>query len=114
MVINIISSGKINEDGGFETKLFIPVSGEGSHSINVFDTYGNSALASFDVDFGFDTLQDILTLSESQDSGDMNISSFDSLIILLFVLILIIMSVLIYFLKKNSNWCLWIVNIRSL
>ena len=99
----IISSGKINEDGGFETKLFIPVSGAGSHSINVFDTYGNSALASFDVDFGFDTLQDKLFSSESQDSGDMNISSFDSLILLLFVLILIIMSVLIYFLKKNRN-----------
>ncbi|MFQ5951557.1 MAG: sialidase family protein, partial [Candidatus Geothermarchaeales archaeon] len=54
---DIISSGRTNKEGGFTTRLFIPVSSEGTHNVFAFDESGNFGTASFFTEFGFDTVK---------------------------------------------------------
>ena len=53
----IVSSERTNDQGRFTTSLFMPLTGEGAHDVNVFDESGNRAGASFFTEFGFDTVQ---------------------------------------------------------
>ena len=52
----VVSSGRTDGDGKFTTRVFVPISGEGPHSIRVFDASGNVASTSFFMDFGFNTI----------------------------------------------------------
>jgi len=56
----IVSSGRTDGDGKFTTRVFVPISGEGPHSIRVFDASGNVASTSFYMDFGFNTIDSSL------------------------------------------------------
>ncbi|MEM2876001.1 MAG: hypothetical protein QXL67_03495, partial [Candidatus Bathyarchaeia archaeon] len=56
----IIASVLTNEEGRFTANLFIPVSGEGPHTIRAMDSSGNVAEATFYADVGFDALKDIM------------------------------------------------------
>lgn len=53
----IITTLRTDDDGRFTTRLFIPVSGEGAHTIKAMDVSGNVAEAMFYTEFGFDTIR---------------------------------------------------------
>ena len=69
----IISSARTNDDGLFNTDIFIPIAGEGAHTILAIEASGNVAAASFFMDFGFNNLDQLETrLSDiSQSIFDM-------------------------------------------
>ena len=71
-----VASERTNELGRFTSQVFIPISGEGAHAIDVFDDSGNFATSSFFMEFGFDNIQDTqealvdrMTALESQLQG---------------------------------------------
>jgi hypothetical protein len=68
----VIAAARTNDEGRFTSSIFIPVTGEGPQTINVFDESGNFATSSYYTEFGFDnierTFQDIL--EEVRDLGD--------------------------------------------
>ncbi len=49
-----------DEDGQFQTSIYMPLTGEGPTEIRAFDETGNVATASFYTEFGFDSLQEQL------------------------------------------------------
>ncbi len=49
-----------DEDGQFQTSIYMPLTGEGPTEIRAFDETGNVAAASFYTEFGFDSLQEQL------------------------------------------------------
>ena len=53
-----VATERTNELGRFTSQVFIPISGEGAHAIDVFDESGNFATSSFFMEFGFDNIQD--------------------------------------------------------
>ena len=53
-----VASERTNDLGRFTSQVFIPISGEGAHAIDVFDESGNFATSSFFMEFGFDNIQD--------------------------------------------------------
>lgn len=53
---SIRSAGRTNEEGRITYKLSMPVISEGTYDILVFDDSGNTAQASFYIDFGFSDL----------------------------------------------------------
>lgn len=53
-----VATERTNELGRFTSQVFIPISGEGAHAIDVFDDSGNFATSSFFMEFGFDNIQD--------------------------------------------------------
>ena len=53
----IVSTGRVQPEGRFTNRIFIPISGEGPHDVRVIDASGNVASSSFFMDFGFDTIQ---------------------------------------------------------
>ena len=53
-----VATERTNELGRFTSQVFIPISGEGAHAIDVFDESGNFATSSFYMEFGFDNIQD--------------------------------------------------------
>ena len=65
----IVSAERTNDQGRFTTSLFMPLTGEGAHSVSIFDESGNRASASFYTEFGFDTVQEVQEdLSEQIES----------------------------------------------
>ena len=55
----IISTTRTDTEGRFSTQIFIPIAGEGAHTITAIEASGNVATASFFMEFGFDNLQDL-------------------------------------------------------
>ncbi len=55
----IISSLRTDDDGRFTATLFMPISGEGAHTVRAMDVLGNVAEASFYTDFGFNDIRDV-------------------------------------------------------
>ena len=53
-----VATERTNELGRFTSQVFIPISGEGAHAIDVFDDSGNAATSSFFMEFGFDNVQE--------------------------------------------------------
>ena len=53
----LVSTNRTNSEGRFTSQVFIPISGEGGHSVEVFDDSGNFATSSFFMEFGFDSIQ---------------------------------------------------------
>ncbi|MGH2561163.1 MAG: sialidase family protein, partial [Thermomicrobiales bacterium] len=56
----IVSNERTDDEGLFQTQIFMPVTGEGASNISAFDETGNAATASFYTEFGFDNIQDSL------------------------------------------------------
>ncbi|MBI2917463.1 MAG: exo-alpha-sialidase [Chloroflexi bacterium] len=56
----IVSVGRTSSDGRFTSQIFVPISGEGAHSVRVLEESGNVAAASFFMEFGFDNIQNAL------------------------------------------------------
>jgi len=52
-----VQSALTDLKGQMTTEIFVPISGEGSHNIDVFDNSGNFATASFFMEFGFDNIR---------------------------------------------------------
>ena len=80
----IISTTRTNDDGLFTTDIFIPIAGEGAHTIAAIEASGNVATASFYMDFGFNNLDELenrlSSISESifnllQNSSNVNNAS---------------------------------------
>ena len=65
----ITANPRTDEDGQFQTSIYMPLTGEGPTSISAFDETGNSATASFFTEFGFDTLQEALEEINDQLAG---------------------------------------------
>ncbi len=53
----IVAAERTTDEGRFTSRLFMPLTGEGSQDVNVFDASGNRANASFFTEFGFDSVQ---------------------------------------------------------
>ena len=54
----IVATERTNTEGRVTTQVFVPISGEGAHSIEIYDDSGNFGTASFFMEFGFDNLED--------------------------------------------------------
>jgi hypothetical protein len=66
----VVSSLVTNEEGRFTTTLFLPVAGEGAHTIRAIDVTGNLAEASVYTEFGFNTLQEQFDRVVKELGGD--------------------------------------------
>ncbi len=53
----IVSMSRTQDDGRFSTRIFVPISGRGAHTVRAIEESGNVASSSFFMDFGFDTIQ---------------------------------------------------------
>jgi hypothetical protein len=62
----IVSNPRTDDQGQFQTSIYMPLTGEGPTSITAYDETGNIATASFFTEFGFDTLQRSLDEINSQ------------------------------------------------
>ncbi len=54
----VISSVPTDDSGRFVAQIFMPVSGEGAHTIRAIDVLGNVATANYYSTFGFNTIED--------------------------------------------------------
>ena len=59
-----IATARTDDNGFFETRMFVPVAGEGDQTIRVLDDSGNAASTSFFTEFGFSNIQDLVGLGE--------------------------------------------------
>ena len=67
----LTSNLRSDNEGQFQTSIYMPLTGEGPTQISAFDETGNVATASFFTEFGFDTLQ--RSLDEiNAELGDLN------------------------------------------
>lgn len=55
-----------DDEGQFQTSIYMPLTGEGPTEIRAFDETGNVATASFYTEFGFDSLQEQLDAISTQ------------------------------------------------
>jgi hypothetical protein len=55
-----IAFARTSPDGRFSSRLYMPVTGEGAHTIRVLDASGNVAGTSFYTEFGFGTIEGIM------------------------------------------------------
>ena len=62
----ITSQLRTDDEGQFQTSIYMPLTGEGPTEIRAFDETGNVATASFYTEFGFDSLQEQLDAISSQ------------------------------------------------
>lgn len=53
-----VQAARTDQQGQLTAQIFVPISGEGSHNIDVFDDSGNFATASFFMEFGFDNIKE--------------------------------------------------------
>ena len=54
----IVATERTNTEGRVTTQVFVPISGEGAHSIEIYDDSGNFGISSFFMEFGFDNIQE--------------------------------------------------------
>ncbi len=57
---------RTDDEGQFQTSIYMPLTGEGPTEIRAFDETGNIATASFYTEFGFDSLQEQLDAISTQ------------------------------------------------
>lgn len=53
----VIASARTNADGRFTASVYMPVTGEGAQTLNVYDESGNFASSSYYTEFGFGSIQ---------------------------------------------------------
>jgi hypothetical protein len=53
----VIASARTNADGRFSAAVYMPVTGEGAQTLNVYDESGNFASSSYYTEFGFGSIQ---------------------------------------------------------
>ena len=75
----IVSTARTQADGRFSSQIFVPISGEGAHTVRAIEESGNVAGSSFFMEFGFDTLQEATDkldeILERMDSLEQNLGS---------------------------------------
>jgi len=54
---SVIATARTNSEGRFTSSVYIPVTGEGAQTLNVFDESGNFATSSYYTEFGFGTIE---------------------------------------------------------
>ena len=65
----VISSVATDDNGRFTAQIFMPVSGEGAHTVRAIDVLGNVATANYYTSFGFNNIQeDLRNIGEIIDS----------------------------------------------
>lgn len=55
-----VASGRTDDLGRMTASVFVPISGEGAHSVTLVDGSGNFASTSFYMEFGFDNIKTLL------------------------------------------------------
>jgi hypothetical protein len=55
-----IATMRTDENGGFTSRIYIPITSEGPQTITAFDETGNGATTSYFTEFGFGSIQDLL------------------------------------------------------
>ena len=65
----IVSTTRTDENGLFNTRIFIPIAGQGAHSVTAIEATGNVATASFYMDFGFDNLASLSDLFKTSSNS---------------------------------------------
>jgi hypothetical protein len=60
----IIATARTGPDGRFQTRIYVPITGEGAQRLGVFDESGNFASTSFFTEFGFGSIRDLLGFVE--------------------------------------------------
>jgi len=65
----IVSTTRTDETGLFNTRIFIPIAGQGAHSVTAIEATGNVATASFYMDFGFDNLASLSDLFKTSSNS---------------------------------------------
>lgn len=55
-----VATARTNSEGRVTAQVFVPISGEGGHRIRLVDESGNMASSSFYMEFGFDTVRQLL------------------------------------------------------
>ena len=58
----IVSTARTQDEGRFTSQIFVPISGEGAHTVRAFDSSGNVAGSSYFMDFGFDSIEQVVDL----------------------------------------------------
>ncbi|MCZ6789279.1 MAG: hypothetical protein O7D33_04965, partial [Chloroflexi bacterium] len=58
----VVSTTRTQDEGRFTTQIFVPISGEGPHTVRAFDSSGNVAGSSYFMDFGFDSIEQVVDL----------------------------------------------------
>jgi hypothetical protein len=56
---SVIAAARTNDQGRFTSSVFMPVTGEGAQTINVYDETGNFASSSFYTEFGFGNIENV-------------------------------------------------------
>ncbi|HID04294.1 MAG TPA: hypothetical protein EYP20_00660 [Aigarchaeota archaeon] len=65
----VVSSVATDDNGRFTAQIFIPLSGEGPHTVRAIDVLGNVATANFYTSFGFNTVEEVIdTLADELQS----------------------------------------------
>ncbi len=62
---SIVAYTKTNEEGSFAARIFTPLTSEGQHTLAAYDQTGNSAVASFYIEFGFNNVAELLEASRT-------------------------------------------------
>ena len=65
---NVIAAGRTDSQGRITTEVFVPISGEGAHQIQLVDESGNFASTSFYMEFGFNNMRDVLDVQQGVQS----------------------------------------------
>lgn len=54
-----VAAGRTNSQGRISAEVFVPISGEGGHRVQLVDESGNVASSSFYMEFGFDNVREV-------------------------------------------------------
>ena len=75
----VVSTVRSDDEGRFDARIFIPISGEGAHDFRAIDASGNVATGAFFMDFGFDNIQgSIEDITGRLDSIDLGLDDGNS------------------------------------
>ena len=64
-----VATGRTNSLGRISAEVFVPISGEGGHRIQLVDESGNIASSSFYMEFGFDNVREVLDAQQDLQQG---------------------------------------------
>lgn len=56
---NVVAAGRTDSQGRISMQVFIPISGEGAHEVQLLDSSGNVAATSFYMEFGFNNVREV-------------------------------------------------------
>ncbi|MCS7145529.1 MAG: sialidase family protein [Nitrososphaerota archaeon] len=72
---SVVAYTKTTEEGAFAVRIFTPLTSEGPQTLVAYDQTGNAAVASFYIEFGFNTLADKVAALESERAVIRNLTA---------------------------------------